>query len=80
MSNIMTRIMTRRRQARIARYATLLALLAAPAFADSLLERVEHPYAENDGVRIHFAALGEGPLIVMIHGLGGSRAAGAGPQ
>lgn len=31
-------------------------------------ERVEHRYAENDGVRIHYAALGEGPLIVMLHG------------
>ena len=31
-------------------------------------ERVEHRYAENDGVRIHYAALGEGPLVVMLHG------------
>lgn len=29
---------------------------------------VEHFYAENDGVRIHYGALGEGPLIVMLHG------------
>lgn len=31
-------------------------------------ERVEHHYADNDGVRIHYAALGEGPLVVMVHG------------
>jgi pimeloyl-ACP methyl ester carboxylesterase len=31
-------------------------------------ERVEHLYAENEGVRIHYAALGEGPLVVMLHG------------
>ncbi len=31
-------------------------------------ERVEHRYAENEGVRVHYAALGEGPLIVMLHG------------
>ena len=31
-------------------------------------ERVEHRYAENEGVKIHYAVLGEGPLIVMIHG------------
>ena len=31
-------------------------------------ERVEHRYAENDGVRLHYAALGEGPLVVMLHG------------
>ena len=30
--------------------------------------RVEHRYAENDGVRVHYAALGEGPLVVMLHG------------
>ena len=27
-----------------------------------------HGYATNDGVRIHYAALGTGPLVVMIHG------------
>ncbi|HKH76432.1 MAG TPA: alpha/beta hydrolase [Rubrobacteraceae bacterium] len=37
---------------------------AEPDFDD----RVEHHYAENDGVRIHYAALGEGPLVVMLHG------------
>ncbi|GHO94387.1 epoxide hydrolase [Reticulibacter mediterranei] len=31
-------------------------------------KRVEHGYAENDGVKIHYASLGRGPLIVMIHG------------
>ena len=31
-------------------------------------ERVEHRYAENEGVRIHYAAFGEGPLVVMLHG------------
>ena len=30
--------------------------------------RVAHGFATNNGVRIHFAALGQGPLIVMIHG------------
>lgn len=27
-----------------------------------------HGYADNDGVRIHYAETGEGPLVVMIHG------------
>ena len=31
-------------------------------------DRVEHRYAENEGVRIHYAAVGEGPLVVMLHG------------
>jgi pimeloyl-ACP methyl ester carboxylesterase len=30
--------------------------------------RVEHHFAENDGVNIHYAALGAGPLVVMLHG------------
>jgi pimeloyl-ACP methyl ester carboxylesterase len=29
---------------------------------------VEHGYADNEGVKIHYASLGSGPLIVMIHG------------
>ena len=30
---------------------------------------IEHGYATNNGVRIHYAAIGHGPLVVMIHGL-----------
>lgn len=29
---------------------------------------VAHDYATNNGVRIHYARLGQGPLVVMIHG------------
>ena len=36
--------------------------------ADTLWEDVEHGYAENNGVKIHYAAIGEGPTVVMIHG------------
>ena len=35
---------------------------AAPAAA------IEHGYADNEGVRIHYAVTGSGPLVVMIHG------------
>ena len=31
-------------------------------------EQVSHGYAENGGVKIHYASLGKGPLLVMIHG------------
>jgi pimeloyl-ACP methyl ester carboxylesterase len=31
-------------------------------------DRVEHRYADNGGVSIHYVTLGEGPLVVMIHG------------
>ncbi len=45
----------------------LLALVAAAAAGD-LFERVEHKYADSDGVSIHYALAGAGPLIVAIHG------------
>lgn len=31
-------------------------------------DQVEHRYADASGVKIHYAALGQGPLVVMIHG------------
>jgi epoxide hydrolase 4 len=41
----------------------------APVATDANVEEhVEHRYVENEGVKIHYAALGEGPLIVMLHG------------
>ena len=48
----------------------LLSVGAAPLLAQTsdVWDRVEHRYAENDGVRIHYVTLGQGPLIVMIHG------------
>ena len=33
-----------------------------------LLERVQHGYAENNRVKIHYVTLGHGPLVLMIHG------------
>jgi len=30
--------------------------------------RVSHGYATNNGVRLHYATLGDGPLMVMLHG------------
>lgn len=38
-----------------------------PALLD-IERKVTHRYATNDGVRIHYAQLGQGPLVVMIHG------------
>jgi len=46
-----------------------LTLSALPAGAQAgLWDEVEHGYAENGEVRIHYATAGEGPLVVMIHG------------
>jgi pimeloyl-ACP methyl ester carboxylesterase len=45
-----------------------LLLCLGLAMGADVFDRVEHGYAENDGVRIHYASLGRGPLVVMIHG------------
>jgi len=34
----------------------------------SLIDAARHGHADSRGVKIHYAALGEGPLIVFIHG------------
>lgn len=52
----------------------VLLLITAPlraAETAALLDierKVTHGYTTNDGVRIHYAQLGQGPLVVMIHG------------
>lgn len=47
--------------------ALALALACAHGHAD-MMDRVEHRYAENEGVRIHYVVAGAGPLVVMVHG------------
>jgi pimeloyl-ACP methyl ester carboxylesterase len=46
----------------------LFFVLSACAFAQDVEPRVTHGYADNNGVKIHYAAMGAGPLVVMIHG------------
>ncbi len=36
--------------------------------ANEILNRVEHGFIDNNGVKIHYVTLGQGPLIVMLHG------------
>lgn len=43
-------------------------VLCVVASGADLESRVEHGYAESNGVKIHFASLGKGPLVLMIHG------------
>jgi len=45
-------------------------LLTAPAgtAAADIDDRVTHGYADSNGVKIHYASLGSGPLVIMIHG------------
>ena len=38
------------------------------ADALALEDKAEHRYAVNDGVKIHYARYGEGPLVVFLHG------------
>jgi len=47
-----------------------LGLLGSGLVAEAapLHERVKHGFADSDGVKIHYATLGKGPLVVMIHG------------
>lgn len=45
-----------------------MSLLINTAFAQDVTELVEHRYASNDGVSIHYAVMGNGPLVVMVHG------------
>ena len=49
-------------------FALLPLIASIPVMAGDLESRVKHGYADNNGVKIHYASLGEGPLIVMIHG------------
>ena len=42
-------------------------VLAIPCHAD-IWNEVEHGYADSNGVKIHYATIGNGPLVIMIHG------------
>ena len=49
--------------------SALITLLACEGpRAEDFLSRVKHGHADSGGVKIHYATLGEGPLVVMIHG------------
>lgn len=43
-------------------------LMVSLSYASDIEARVKHGYADSNGVKIHYASLGSGPLIVMIHG------------
>jgi epoxide hydrolase 4 len=45
-----------------------LMLQAGAVMAQDVWDQVEHRYADSNGVKIHYAALGQGPLVVMVHG------------
>ena len=43
-------------------------LFAGPTAAIDLAAEVEHRFADNGGTKIHYVTMGQGPLVVMIHG------------
>ncbi len=45
-----------------------ISTLSLKASVNEILTQVEHGVVDNNGVKIHYAALGEGPLVVMVHG------------
>src|SRR5262245_60079081 len=51
-------------------FTLLIPLVNVFAGDNDIEQRVEHGYADSNGVKIHYAALGDknAPLIVMIHG------------
>jgi pimeloyl-ACP methyl ester carboxylesterase len=46
----------------------VLAALVGSSMAADIDDRVKHGYADSNGVKIHYASLGAGPLVIMIHG------------
>ena len=50
-------------------FAAITPLFGAVATVGADIEdQVEHGYTDSNGVKIHYIRLGQGPLIVMIHG------------
>ena len=47
----------------------LFVLLNSAVFAQNdVFEQVKHHYADNQGVKIHYVSMGEGPVLIMLHG------------
>ena len=52
----------------LAAVALLVVAAAGTVRAADIDDRVTHGYADSNGVKIHYATMGSGPLVVMIHG------------
>jgi epoxide hydrolase 4 len=50
------------------RTTALCVLFAASLHAAAIDGKVKDGYADSNGVKIHYASIGSGPLIIMIHG------------
>ncbi|MCS1407999.1 MAG: Epoxide hydrolase B [Verrucomicrobia subdivision 3 bacterium] len=50
-------------------FSSFILIVARTNAADAEIhDQVEHGYAKNGDVTIHYASLGQGPLMIMIHG------------
>ncbi len=45
-----------------------LSVMTVGSLQADVWEDVQHGYASNGDVKVHYASVGEGPLVVMIHG------------
>lgn len=52
----------------LASFLLLAGLAAVSVHAADFESKVKQGYADSNGVKIHYATIGSGPLIVMIHG------------
>ncbi len=43
-------------------------MTASPSAGVNFESQVTHGYADSNGVKIHYATIGSGPLMVMVHG------------
>jgi pimeloyl-ACP methyl ester carboxylesterase len=48
--------------------ALVVLAVTRPSAAAGFDDKVTHGYADSNGVKIHYASIGSGPLVVMIHG------------
>ena len=46
----------------------VMSAFGGAAAAADIEDKVKHGYADSNGVKIHYATIGSGPLVVMIHG------------
>ena len=38
------------------------------SLSGDIWDEVSHAFTENNGIPLHYARIGEGPLVIMIHG------------
>lgn len=49
-------------------FAVMVCLTVCGVNAEDVFDRVEHHEADNDGVSLHYVTLGEGPVVLFVHG------------